>query len=163
MSSVTQIIGKFDPASGFYGDESAMKFGTAVHRACEFYDKKTLNEKTLHKELVPYLNGWKKFLKDFNPAIIEIEKTLKNPLYDGTLDRILFCHDQGTIIADIKTYAPSKGSGGLQLGAYANLYGFTKIDKGYIITLVENDYKLGQIYTRRELRNHYQIWISSSR
>ena len=71
---------------------AAQQFGVAVHKACELFDKGILNIDILSKPLIPYLDGWAKFKKDYGLYFIadEIEK----PVYSlkwgfiGTPDRI---------------------------------------------------------------------------
>jgi hypothetical protein len=132
MNSVTEIIGKFNPASDFMNDDSALKFGGAVHEMCRLYDLNDLNESKLDIcrlydlndlneskldiHLQPYLVGWKKFLNDFKPEfeLKLIEKRFNNSLYTGQLDRIGYINSE-RIIIDIKTGSIQKGACGFQL------------------------------------------------
>jgi hypothetical protein len=83
--------------------ERSQKFGNAVHKMCELYDKGILDLSTLDKNLIPYLGGWKKFLKDyhingFSENGIEVKVFSEKFKYAGRLDRLL-----DHAIIDIKT------------------------------------------------------------
>jgi len=70
--------------------EAARKFGTAVHKACEFRDFGKLDERSLDSNLWPFLDGWGDFVKDYQLTFKEIEKPIASKLYRvaGTPDRI---------------------------------------------------------------------------
>jgi len=102
--------------------EPAQKFGTAVHKATELWDKETLDVSILSEPLVPYLNGWKKFLSDFNgifivPEFIEKSFISKKWGFRGTPDRIVLI-DKKTILVDIKTSTGMYPSTSVQTAAY---------------------------------------------
>jgi len=99
--------------------DAAMHFGTAVHLACELWDKGNLNETILDKLLIPYLDGWKKFLADSKPKIMDIENPLYSPKYryGFRIDRVLKINERITIV-DIKTSADAQQGTDLQLAAY---------------------------------------------
>jgi len=94
--------------------ERAQAFGTAAHKACELHDKGSLNFASLSGPLIPYLEGWKKFLKDYNITIDpnEMEKRFvsKKWGFSGTPDRWPLIGRKRTVV-DIKTctvmYAPT--------------------------------------------------------
>lgn len=91
VSQVMQRVGISDfskvPANVL---ERARLFGTAVHRACELFDRGNLDERSLDSNLWPYLDGWVNFKKDFSLEFIEIEKSIASTIYRvaGTPDRI---------------------------------------------------------------------------
>lgn len=163
--TVTQIIGYFNPATEFMKDESALKFGSAVHEMTRLFDKKNLNESALNKNpktipLIPYLNGWKKFLSDFVPAFFEdigIEERFYNDFYSGGLDRYGLIQGKKMIL-DIKTGGIQKGACGLQLAAYSHLLDW-KIDIGYIVNLKEDSYSIAW-YPKKDLKRYYIIFNS---
>jgi hypothetical protein len=99
--------------------EAAQKFGKAVHKTCELEDEETLNEKTLSSPLVPYLNAWRKFKKDFNVQIIVIEYKFYSEKWNfaGTLDRILHIGEKN-ILADIKSSSSMQAGTQLQTAGY---------------------------------------------
>jgi hypothetical protein len=98
----------------------AQDFGTAVHMACELWDKKNLNESVLDPKLIPYLNAWKKFLDQTKFEIRKIEQIVGSEKYmfAGTLDRFGFFFGKQTII-EIKTcYEMNIKAARLQTAAY---------------------------------------------
>ena len=122
--SVTQILGLAN--SYEFVDkqllEKACHFGTAVHRATELYDQKLLNISTLDVALIPYLEGWKKFLNDTKFKILDCEfKVASKRGYAGTLDRIGYLNDELTVL-DIKTGSVIPKTTALQLAAYRGAY-----------------------------------------
>ena len=97
----------------------AQVFGRAVHLACLYYDRGSLDIKGIDTNLLPYLEGWWKFKNDNTWAkgeYILAEEQVYSKLYQfkGTPDRIY----PGGYLVDIKTGQPNKGWG-LQLAAYA--------------------------------------------
>ena len=128
--------------------ESAGKFGTAVHRACELYDLGTLKEEELDPELVPYLEAWKNFRIIYDAEIhdSDIEYQAYSPTYDyaGTLDRVLFIYGKLTLI-DIKTSSVMPKWTGLQLAGYQIAYEEMtgeKIFQRWGVHLTEGKYKV---------------------
>lgn len=155
--TVTQIIGYFNPATDYMNDDSALKFGSAVHETTRLFDEKNLNESTLDKHLKPYLNGWKKFLSDFEPEFNHIETRVENDFYSGGLDRDGLIQVK-KIVLDIKTGSIQKGACGLQLAAYSHLLDW-KIDIGYVVNLKEDSYSIAW-YPKKELKRYYVIFNS---
>ena len=97
--------------------------GTAVHKACEYHDQGILNETDLDPNIVPYLEGYKSFLVDFQPKWDRVEAIVFNELqrYAGTLDRAGTL-TTGPAIVDLKTSLKIRPSAGIQLWAYATAY-----------------------------------------
>jgi hypothetical protein len=79
IPSVTQILQAEGIADYSYADESDRDFGKAGHRVTELWDKRTLDIKTISEPLIPYLNGYKKFLKDFKVKVIP--EWIETPTY----------------------------------------------------------------------------------
>jgi len=99
--------------------ERAMKFGKAVHTACEYHDRGILNYATVDKAIIPYLEGWKKYLKEWEVEILEIEKSHYSKAWNfcGTPDRIVL--ERGLMtLPDIKSVTTLGKSVGLQLAGY---------------------------------------------
>ncbi len=125
LPSVTQIlkgVGIIDfsnvPPSRL---EAACKFGTAVHRATELWDKLTLDEITLDPHLRPYLDGWILFCKDFGftSSVIEVSMCSKIYRFAGTPDRLgNWNKDDSIIIPDIKTSFELSPATKIQLAGY---------------------------------------------
>lgn len=120
IPSVTQILSIANDFSFVNKDvlERASKFGTAVHKATELYDDGILKEHALDTALVPYLNGWKKFLSDTKFEILESEtRVYSKHGYAGTFDRLGLLANKLTLL-DIKTSTTVVRSTALQLAAY---------------------------------------------
>jgi hypothetical protein len=101
--------------------KAASAFGTAVHLACELWDKGVLDEEALDPALVPYLEGWKRFCTDHAVEWTLIEAKVYHPTmrYAGTLDRYGKVMGKAAVV-DIKTSAELYPSVGPQLAAYKN-------------------------------------------
>lgn len=99
--------------------ERARDFGQAVHRATELYDRQDLDMKSLSDPLVPFLDGWIKFKKDYGAEVVESELVVcsKTWGFGGTLDRILRIKGD-LILPDIKSTRTIAPAGKLQLSAY---------------------------------------------
>ncbi len=99
--------------------EAASSFGTAVHLACELWDKGVLDEDLLDPALVPYLAGWKQFSADHAVKWEMIEEQVYHPglRYAGTLDRFGIVSNALAVV-DIKSSAGLYPAVGPQLAAY---------------------------------------------
>jgi hypothetical protein len=102
--------------------EASMKFGTAVHRACELYDFNNLDEASLDPALRPYLDAWIKCRKDTMMIIEAIEEKVVSVKYRfaGMLDRRVVMDKCG--ILDIKTSVDISPATKLQLAGYELAY-----------------------------------------
>lgn len=121
LPSVSEII---RPLSDFSRiPQATLEFararGVAVHKACELHDLGTLDEDDLDDQLLPYLDGWKKFCADHNPVHTLIEHPLYHDtmLYAGTPDRVSAIGGR-TIVLDIKATATLNPAVAVQLSAY---------------------------------------------
>ena len=123
--------------------ERAQKFGSASHLACALDDKNQLDMKSLDPALLPYLENWRQFKKDFGiTEFAEIEKQVfsKRYQYAGCLDRLW----ENTLI-EIKTSTSIPITTGLQLIGYQTAYReMTKIriKRRLCVQLLEGTYKL---------------------
>jgi len=99
--------------------QAASDFGTAVHYACELDDLGELDEGQLDAALAPYLEGWRKFSKDYAVVWSLIEQRVyhKSMGYAGTLDRMGMVKGLSTVV-DIKSSAQLYPAVGPQLAAY---------------------------------------------
>ena len=100
---------------------SYAQFGSAVHKACELYLKKSLDEEELDPVLKPALDGFCKFLDETKFKLIQSEEKMysRELWYAGTLD--LYGEIKGKkAVIDIKTGKPAKWHP-IQTGAYALL------------------------------------------
>ncbi len=117
VPSVTGIIEIINPeAKKWYTEESRQR-GTAVHRACELYDKGSLDFDKLHPVIKPYVRGYITFCQKFEPEWEEVEKRFISELgFAGTYDRLGKLKGAGKVLADIKT--GENALAGLQLAGY---------------------------------------------
>ena len=96
--------------------------GTYIHKACELWDKKDLKIETLSPALIPYLEGWKKFLKDyklkFTPGYIEIPLRSTKWGFAGMPDRLPKKLEGKLTLIDIKSEAVVQKVTALKLAAY---------------------------------------------
>lgn len=102
--------------------DRAQKFGTALHKACELWDKHDLDETTLSAPLVPYLAAYKKFLADFGlkfkPSEIEQIVYSKKWKIAGRPDRKSVIINKRRTRLDIKTNTALYPAIGLQMEGY---------------------------------------------
>jgi hypothetical protein len=81
---------------------AAAQFGTAVHKMFELLCKGTLDEDTVSAPLLPYLQGCKKFLSDFEPVIypewIESPMCSQKLRFGCTPDAIMSIKNKLTIV-----------------------------------------------------------------
>jgi hypothetical protein len=68
---------------------ASSNFGTAVHKMCQLFDEKRLNEDTLDDNLRPYLRAWRYFIAESQLKITGIERIVASQKYmfAGTIDR----------------------------------------------------------------------------
>ena len=125
VTSVTQAISKAGLMEHYSCDPYYLERGTAVHLACELWDKGTLNEDALDPALVPYLEGWKLFTAETGAVwdLTGIEQRVfsSSHRYAGTLDRIGTVNNRRALV-DIKSGVPQPWTA-LQLAAYSHAIG----------------------------------------
>lgn len=99
-------------------------FGKVVHRVCELENNGTLDESSVHQKVVPYLDGYRLFKKDFHIGHDDIflsEKMLISIdlgiMFCGTLDMKVF-----DFIVDLKTSADHSPMTKIQLAGYEIVY-----------------------------------------
>lgn len=102
--------------------ERARQRGSAVHKACELDDAGTLDESSVDVRIVPYVEAWRKFRRQFAFRVIFAEKPLYSTAhgYAGTPDCAIEFDDGGCAVLDRKTGLPGPAAA-LQTAAYANL------------------------------------------
>ena len=127
----------------------AAEFGTAVHRACELDDKRTLDMATLDPALVPWLEGWRAFTREHDGSFIHSETKICSYKFRfaGTLDRIVHTF-RGPVLLDIKTSTTIGPEVGVQTAAYAMAaqeYLGIKIKSRLCVQLTEGGYKLHKL------------------
>ncbi len=102
----------------------AAKRGSLVHDATEDVDDGTFNASEFREDLIPYIDGYKKFMREHDYEVLESEIVVFNHKhkYAGQLDRICMLDGKKTLL-DIKTSAQRKPEWGLQLAGYEMAYG----------------------------------------
>jgi len=122
IPSVTQILQAEGITDFSFADESDRNFGKAGHKVTELWDKGILDIKTVAESLIPCLEVWKKFLKDFEVTIFPgaIEKHIFSSRYSfgTTPDRVGLVNNKVTVI-EIKFSKSIQRSTGIQLAAQA--------------------------------------------
>ncbi len=86
-----------------------MDRGAKVHEALQFFDEGDLDEESLDPEIVPRLEGWKAFRKEYNFIPAEIEKVEYSRPFDfvARLDRCGAMNGSFSIV-EIKNGLPAK-------------------------------------------------------
>ena len=120
----------------------ACQKGTAIHLACEYYDKNILGDVPAVIDL--YFKQWCLFCDKFKPDFLEIENRVfcDKFKYAGTIDRIALIKGE-LVLIDIKSGAKSK-SHQIQTSAYERAYfknGRKKI-KRWCVYLTEKKYTI---------------------
>lgn len=125
LPSVTQIL---KPLSSEIYDlidshvlEKAAAKGTSVHYATELFDLYGIEE--IDEENRGYLEAYKRFKKENNVLLVEVEKQLFHPTlyYAGTIDRIVKINNK-RVLLDIKTTEKThKELVSVQVSAYQEL------------------------------------------
>lgn len=133
---------------------AARELGTNVHIACDLYIKNDLDESSLSAPLVPYLEAFKKVLKDTNAQVLDSEQIVYSPLWGfcGRYDLHLFIRKAG--IWDIKTGTSVHPATALQLAGYeiaAKEQGIECRERGSIQLLPDATYRLHTYKDRSDI------------
>lgn len=156
VPGVTMVLKETMVVNYSYIDQAtlarAAKFGSAVHKATELFDRETLDHGSLSTPLIPYLQAWVKFSEDFGfiPEWIEAPAYSLKYRYACTPDRFglitkgklasewLACVEikSGLIVpgAAIQTAA--------QVGAFNEMYQKRKAKRRIVVALRENRYEV---------------------
>ena len=129
LYSATQILTLGGLVDTTYFKPEYAERGSFIHAATEYYDREDvdLDEQDLDPGIVPYLDGYKRFIEDYRPRWEGIEQILHDPdlLIAGTIDRwgsmvLPKTTERITVVLDIKSgsFAPSHA---IQLSCYAHL------------------------------------------
>ena len=119
MIRVTALLAEAGLIDRTWFSEEGATRGTYVHQACHYYDMGWLDEEVLDPALVPYLQGWVKFLNDTGVKIIRSEERIDNERLGvtGQPDRIIEWPSVGFAVVDIKSGSLSDWTA-IQLAAY---------------------------------------------
>lgn len=103
---VTSILNELCDFSMVPADalEYARQLGTAVHEACEYHDRGTLDLESVDAAVMPYLKAYWRFLEIETPEIHGIEELVwhSGERYAGKLDRRMVLRKRRSIV-DVKT------------------------------------------------------------
>lgn len=125
LPSVTKILSMLDSFEHVPPDvlEAARIFGTHVHMAVDLDNKGVLDEEALDPQLLPYLQGWRRFRAESGFEILHSEQRVVHELlgYAGTLDVVGNFRGSFALL-DVKSGALPR-SVGYQTAAYVEAYG----------------------------------------
>lgn len=166
LDSVTQILDTLGFIDKTFYTTWGRDRGSYVHQAAHLYDRGELDEEALDPQLVPFLEAWKKFLKDSCFRVLDSEIPTYHPLllYAGTPDKVGFfdvapAKDILSVI-DIKTGRPEPWAA-IQTAAYAELvknnFKIIKVNR-YVVELRDDaTYKLTEYKDRQDAA----IWLAA--
>lgn len=119
VPSVTQVVHGVMPLG--INDTWAMQRGTALHLACALDNQNRLDLATVHDEIRPKLDAWRRFRADFPRVIVANELPLfhEDYQYAGTPD-VIFDDDGNSIVCDIKSSVWPQSF--VQIGGYSLLW-----------------------------------------
>ena len=146
---VSSLLKEYGLIPAYRENGYSMEFGTHIHKACELWDKGTLDIDNLDPALRPYVNEYIKFtMHDVAVDLTtHIEHLFVSKKYGfaGRVDRIIF-HN----IYDLKTGKPSDWHG-VQLAMYKILAreNKVKIDKCHALYLTATGHKV-QAYNEQK-------------
>ena len=121
VPSVTQILA---PLSSFEGIPAAVleakrDLGQRVHFACQLDDEDDLDESSIEHDVEPYLDGWRRFLRETGAVVLHNEQRVaeRGLMYAGTLDNVLLING-AKWLTDKKTSFALPMAVGPQTAAY---------------------------------------------
>lgn len=140
--------------------ERAMNRGTTVHSVIEAFKAGAPRIKTI-ETIQPYVDAFYRWFDDYNPTIVENEKTVVSHAYRyaGTIDMIANLNGENVVI-DIKTNKDGNvyPEAFLQVSAYINALNEAKLDikRGFVVALSES----GK-YTCKEVEYCFDEFLSA--
>jgi len=163
IPSVTQILQEEGITDYSYCDDSDKEFGKAGHLTTELWDKRILDIKTVSDPLIPYLNGYKRFIKECKVKIIRewIEKPTYSLKwrYGVKPDRLAKVNNKLTVY-EIKFSTSTNPGTAIQTAAQKiaiEEQTKLKIKQRLELRLLPDDYKL-EYYNRL---SDERIWLSA--
>lgn len=123
--SVTEILDPLLELDGIPQDalQAAAQFGHHVHLATHLWDLGQLDEDALDTHLVPYLAGWKAFLRESGAVVLASELRVTHRLLKvaGTLDKLVRWKHARAYVLDVKSSALVPWTVGMQTAGYREL------------------------------------------
>jgi len=100
--------------------DKARRFGTAVHKAVYLFNSDNLKKETLDVNLLPYLNSWRQFVRDYGFIGEAGEELVYSEQWNfaGTLDCRGKIRKTRKVIIDVKTTHKIQASSAIQLELY---------------------------------------------
>lgn len=148
LPSVTSILSMVSDYGDISPEVLARKatLGHQVHESCQLLIENDLDEGWLAEnlpEVVPYVDGFKKFCADLSPRFIRVEQRLHHARlhYAGTLDLVAEILSNDWLI-DIKTTVEIKPVAGLQTAAYNAMLPKPAKHRGVLQLKADGSYKL---------------------
>jgi len=143
--------------------QESADFGKKFHRMTQLWDKKRLDLATLDKQLIPWLETYKRFLKEYKVEIYAewIEQPIYSTIwkYGTTPDRLGMVNGKLTV-AEIKTTTTIHPAVRLQLAAQkialTEQTGL-KITKRMAVQFFQDEYKVHPYDSPKDER----IWLSA--
>lgn len=138
VPSVTQILKPLTDLSGIPRDvlEAKRDLGSRVHLACQLDDEDDLDEASVEDDVAPYLDAWRRFLRESGAVVLENERKVFEPTmrYAGTLDNVL-AYDGAKWAVDKKTSIATPLATGPQTAAYLRALGDPSVTRRAAIRL----------------------------
>lgn len=143
VPGVTSVLEQLQVLDGVTRDvlDAARDFGSNVHAACDLFNRDDLDIDALHPALVPYLNGWRRFLDETGFTVTASEQRVFSPklFYAGTADAFGTMHGT-TWVVDIKS-GVVPDTVGPQLAAYQQA-AIDRPRRRLCVQLLDGNYKL---------------------
>lgn len=152
VPSVTQILKAtlvavdFDELAGFSSRlgqaiDEKRALGQALHADAHAFDDNDLDWATVHVDVLPYLEAWRRFRADKRLAPQVRERRLYHPAlgYAGTLDGVFVTPGLKRVLVDIKTGDPEDSGCRYQTAGYQLAYAIDHedvIDERWAVQLV---------------------------
>jgi hypothetical protein len=103
--------------------ERKREIGEAVHAATELDVQGNLDEDSIHEVVLPYFDGYRRFVNELKPKTIACEQMVYHPTYRyaGTIDWIVDIAGEVWLL-DTKSSATMHPATALQTAAYMEAY-----------------------------------------
>lgn len=136
MIRVTELLAEAGLIDRTWFSEEGATRGRYVHTACHYYDTGELDEESLDPVLIPYLDGWKKFVADTRVTILQAEERIDNERLGltGRPDRVVDWPGVGYAVIDIKSGSLSDWTA-IQLAAYKLLLVESRYNREWVKNL----------------------------
>jgi hypothetical protein len=110
LPRVTEILAHTGLVDGRFFTDEARERGTAVHAAIHYEAQHDLDESSVDPKVLPYLQSYRRWVRDVQPRILRTEFECHHPLlgYVGHPDiECVIEDDEDSWIVDVKAGAPA--------------------------------------------------------